>query len=372
MEITKIVITGGPCGGKSTALSWIQNAFTMMGYTVLFVPETATEFISGGVTPWTCKTNLEYQKLQMTLQLTKEELFLRGASGMNAEKILIVCDRGAMDNRAYMNEEEFEAVCAHVGKSEEELKNRYHAVFHLVTAAKGAEQFYTTANNAARYETAEEAAAIDDRFIKAWTGHPHLRVIGNATDFENKMKHLIAEIALFLGEPVPYDIKRKFLVAYPDVNWLSSIPGIRKINIVQTYLKAPEGDEIRIRQRTVNGVDSYYQTVRQRKENGERIEIEKRLTKGEYKNLLLEADPEKRVIRKTRWSLNGHHHYFEIDLYPFWKNTAIMQTETADDKEDPVFPEEVKVLREVTPDKRYRNAALSSLPDGELLEMDRQ
>ena len=31
MLITKIVITGGPCGGKSTAMSWIQNAFTKMG-----------------------------------------------------------------------------------------------------------------------------------------------------------------------------------------------------------------------------------------------------------------------------------------------------------------------------------------------------
>ena len=28
MDITKIVITGGPCAGKTTALSWIMNAFT--------------------------------------------------------------------------------------------------------------------------------------------------------------------------------------------------------------------------------------------------------------------------------------------------------------------------------------------------------
>ncbi len=51
MGITKIVITGGPCAGKSTAMSWVQNAFTNMGYTVLFVPETATELIGGGVAP---------------------------------------------------------------------------------------------------------------------------------------------------------------------------------------------------------------------------------------------------------------------------------------------------------------------------------
>ena len=61
MEITKIVITGGPCGGKSTAMSWIQNHYTKLGYRVLFVPETATEFISGGVAPWTCQTNAHYQ-----------------------------------------------------------------------------------------------------------------------------------------------------------------------------------------------------------------------------------------------------------------------------------------------------------------------
>ena len=76
MEISKIVITGGPSAGKTTAMSWVQNAFTQMGYTVLFVPETATELITGGVAPWTCGTNAEYQKCQMKLQHSQ---FLLGA-----------------------------------------------------------------------------------------------------------------------------------------------------------------------------------------------------------------------------------------------------------------------------------------------------
>lgn len=75
MNISKIVITGGPCAGKSTAMSWVQNAFTQMGYTVLFVPETATELITGGVAPWTCGTNAEYQKCQLKLQIEKENIF---------------------------------------------------------------------------------------------------------------------------------------------------------------------------------------------------------------------------------------------------------------------------------------------------------
>ena len=79
MQITKIVITGGPCGGKSTAMSWIQKAFTQMGHIVLFVPETATELITGGVAPWTCGSNLDYQCCQMRLQIEKEKIFLAAA-----------------------------------------------------------------------------------------------------------------------------------------------------------------------------------------------------------------------------------------------------------------------------------------------------
>ena len=74
MDISKIVITGGPCAGKTTALSWIQNAFTKKGYRVLFVPETATELISGGVAPWTCGTNEDYQKGHFFFFFVTEEI----------------------------------------------------------------------------------------------------------------------------------------------------------------------------------------------------------------------------------------------------------------------------------------------------------
>ena len=53
ISVKKIVLTGGPCAGKTTALTWINNYFSSRGYTVLFVPETATELISNGVAPWT-------------------------------------------------------------------------------------------------------------------------------------------------------------------------------------------------------------------------------------------------------------------------------------------------------------------------------
>ncbi|MBR6812405.1 MAG: AAA family ATPase, partial [Oscillospiraceae bacterium] len=253
MKITKIVITGGPCAGKTTALSWIENSFTQMGYTVLFIPETATELINGGVAPWTCSSNEAYQKCQMRLQLEKEKVFLQAASSMNAEKVLIVCDRGAMDNRAYMSDSEFEAVLESVDSNEVELRDGYDAVFHLVTAANGAVEFYTTANNTARTETPQQAIELDNKLIAAWTGHPHLRVIGNSFGFEDKMKALIKEISVFLGEPEPLEIERKFLIEYPDLEWLRTYPSSRAVDIVQTYLTAEPGEERRVRKRGERG-----------------------------------------------------------------------------------------------------------------------
>ena len=330
MTITKIVITGGPCAGKSTAMSWIQNAFTEKGYTVLFVPETATELITGGVTPWNCGGNLDYQKCQMRLQIAKESVFEEAARTMSSDKILIVCDRGAMDNKAYMSDLEFVQVLESVQTGEVELRDSYDAVFHLVTAAKGAVEFYTTANNQARTETPEQAAALDDKLIAAWTGHPHLRVIDNTTDFEAKMKRLIGEIAAFLGEPEPLEIERKYLIEYPDLKWLEQAPNCRRVEIIQTYLTAGEGEE-------------------------------RRLSQTEYLRLLMETDPSRRPIRKTRYCLTEAGRYYEIDVYPFWSDRAIVEVELADENEAVTLPEMLKVIKEVTEDKNYRNSELAKI-----------
>ena len=364
MDIHKIVITGGPSAGKTTALSWIQNEFSKLGYRVLFVPETATELITGGVAPWTCGSNLDYQKCQMRLQLEKERVFSQAAATMKEDKILIVCDRGAMDNKAYMDEVEFAQLLQELNTTEVILRDGYDAVFHLVTAAKGAERFYTTENNKARTETPEQAKALDDRLIAAWTGHPHLRIIDNATDFSDKLRRLIAEIRAFLGEPEPLEIERKFLIEYPDLKWLDSLPNCRKVDIIQTYLLAEPEDELRVRQRGENGSFVYFKTRKRKVSETVRVELEERLSQNEYLRLLMDADPEKRPIRKTRYCLTYDNQYFELDVYPFWNDQAILEIELRDGDTPIRFPKKLKVLREVTEDERYKNAALASISYG--------
>lgn len=360
MNITKIVVTGGPCAGKTSAMNRIKETFSQMGYTVLFVPETATELINGGVAPWSCASNAGYQGIQFRLQMEKEKIFEQAAQIMNTDKVLIVCDRGVLDNKAYMSDDDFADILDSVGMNEIELRDNYDAVFHLVTAAKGAEEFYTTANNSARTETIAEAIVLDEKLISAWTGHPHLRVVDNSSDFEGKLNRLTAEIMSFLGEPEPLEVERKFLIEYPDTSWLESLPNCQKVDIIQTYLNAKPDDETRVRQRGLDGHYIYFETIKRKISDVKRVEIERRLSKDEYLTLLMDADTTKHQIRKTRYCLTYESQYFEIDIYPFWKDKAIVELELCEEKSEIRFPEQIKIIKEVTDDESYKNSSLAA------------
>ena len=361
-NITKICITGGPCSGKSTALSWIQTEFRKKGYTVLFVPETATELILGGITPWTIDTNINFESYIIKLQIEKEKLFEEAAKHMYGnDKILIVCDRGTLDCKAYMTESEFARALKELGTTEVKLRDNYDAVFHLVTAANGAKEFYTHENNKARHESIEEAIESDEKTLNGWTGHSHLRVIDNSTNFEQKMRRLMVEISLFLGEPAPYEIERKFLIEYPNIQTLEKLQNCHKVEIVQTYLRSNKDSDVRVRQRGENGSFTYTKTIKQKVSDIKRIETETRITKDEYLRLLVQADTTKHSIIKTRYCLMHQGQYFEIDVFPFWQDRAIMEIELLEENQKINFPKFIKIKEEVTGNPKYFNTELAKI-----------
>ena len=361
-QITKIVITGGPCAGKTTAMSWIQNAFTKRGYAVLFVDETATQLITGGAAPWLSTSNRDFQWQLIQLQQAKEKAFTEIGKTLKESKVLIVCDRAVMDNCAYMTDAEFGWVLKQMQTSKIALRDQYDAVFHLVTAAKGAEKYYTLANNQARTETVEQASALDDKLIAAWTGHPHFRVIDNSTGFEEKMMRLIREITAFLGEPTPMEIERKYLISRPNLYTLEQLPNCEKVDIIQTYLLSEDpAEEVRIRQRGSHGSYIYFMTRKRKISALKRVEIEERLTQDEYLALMVQADPAYRSIHKQRYCLSENGMYYEIDIFPDWKDKALMEIELHSESQEVIFPEGIDIIREVTDDPAYSNHELAKI-----------
>ena len=355
-EIFKIVLTGGPCSGKSTALNLIEQKFSKLGYFVMINSEVATDFIMGGIAPWTIDTTQNYESYIIKMQIEKEKIFEEAAKHItNYDKILIVCDRGIPDCKAYMTNNEFESVLTNLNTDEVTIRDSYDAVFHLVSAAIGAEKYYSNSTNSARYESLEEARIQDKKTMSAWIGHPHLRVIDNSTDFDEKMKKLISEILSFLGEPCQYEIERKYLIKKPDINRLEKLDNCKKVEILQTYLSGDENSSVRVRQRGENGHYTYTKTTKIKISDIKRIENEIKISKKEYLNLLLQADTTKHQIRKTRYLLMYKNQYFEIDIFPNFNDTALMEIELRDENQIIELPNFIEVINEVTSDPNYLN-----------------
>ena len=374
--VCKIVLTGGPCAGKTTALSWISNYFSKVGWRTLIVNEAATELITAGVCPIDFEDPRDFQTILLKTQMVKEKICLEAAEEMkDADKVLVVCDRGICDNKAYMSEEDFEGCLRQLGPAASEAVNSYDAVFHLVTAADGAEEFYTLANNAARSEGVKEARALDQKTQNAWVGHPHLRIIKNEGSFEDKLKKLLAEISVVLGEPEPFEIERKYLIEYPDLSFLRKMPNCQEVEILQTYLRGGNaGDEVRVRQRGLDGNYVFTKTIKRwTPDPAKRVEIEKRISRDEYLKALMDAYPGANSIRKTRFCVMQREsgQYLEIDIYPTSDKYAILEVKLASVDDEVVAPDFIKIIKDVTADKAYRNYNIAfngnKLPEPEKL-----
>ena len=105
----------------------------------------------------------------------------------------------------------------------------------------------------------------------------------------------------------------------------------------------------------------YFQTTKKAVTDRKRVEVERRLSKDEYLRLLMDADPSCRPIRKTRYCLTWENQYFEIDVYPFWQDKAIMEIELSNENAEIRFPKQINVIKEVTDDNRYKNASLARI-----------
>lgn len=357
-EVIRIVLTGGPCAGKTTAIKYVCDKLNELGIETLVIKERATKLFKSGKSPENMG-NYEFHKLLFEQQLAEENEKIKSASSLPCEKAIVLSDRGLLDNRAFVTAEEFDRYSSLNGTNEVIIRNSYDAVFHLVTAADGAEEFYSFDNNDARSESLEEARRLDREILAVWTGTPHLRVIDNSTDFEHKLERLMAEITAFLGIPKPLEIERKFLIEYPDLEMLRSIKTCRKVPITQAYLTTPDGKRFRIRKRGAGENSVYIKTVKIKISDIKRIEIENYISKDEYYAYLSDTEHITGVISKDRYCIVWNNTYYELDVYPFWNDKATIEIELLSEEQPYQLPDFVKLIREVTFEKQYRNLAFA-------------
>ncbi|MCF0111476.1 MAG: AAA family ATPase [Erysipelotrichaceae bacterium] len=360
-QITRIVVTGGPCAGKSTLMSRAVEIFSERGYRVLIIHETATELITGGITPLPDNIGMYgFQKYVNKMMIEKEEIYNRAAEELKDENILILLDRALLDNKGYVSEKEWEEITSGMGLNDEEIVRRYDMVLHLVTAANGAEEAYTLQNNAARYETVDDAIRVDNMIQKSWSIHPNRVIIGNETDFEEKVRRAVQAIFSFLGKEKPVEKFKKYLVEVnPEVIGKLEQIGAQKDRIFQHFLKSTPGWERRIRTREKDGSVVCYYSEAYMVTPFTRVKRDRIISNGEYIDMTREIDTTLHPIDKTRYSFPYNDEYFKLDVFSFDQTQGLLSVQMTDENMEVDVPEFFTVIKEVSDILNYKNYHLA-------------
>ncbi|KHN78575.1 hypothetical protein Tcan_16730 [Toxocara canis] len=310
----KVVLTGGPCGGKTTGQDRLRTFFEGIGWKVYTVPEAATILLGGGAN-FAAMTRDQAYAFQRDLLQTMLQI---------------------------------------------------ESIVHMTTAADGAVDYYTLANNPARTESIEQAIEQDRLTRKAWLGHPSVDVIDNVgcNSFEDKILRLIAAVCVRIGlctqDRLAFNSrKRKWLVIAIDE---SRMPQSEMFKVRHEYLCTENPEiQVRLRSRSQNGRATYTITTRQFI-MPQPVETRMQLTAREYNNYRRMVDRSRATIHKERRCFMFQRQYFHVDIYTSplppsceGKPLLILETYTTAPvgSVEPDIPDFITVEREITGEPAY-------------------
>lgn len=370
-RVRHVVLTGGPCAGKSSAMATLRSHLEDRGWTVLVAPEAATAVIAAGLgNPGDLAHTdraayLAAQRSIVDLQLTFRHNFDVLAAALPGDKKVVLHDRGVADNAAYASPAEFDAVLAAHDLTPATAMGLYDVVIHLRSASRPSTGYdgsaYTTANNAARSEDADAASELDQATLDAWATHPHLVVIAPHADFTAKLTRVNAAVLGALGDPEPLEHERKFLLQHaPDLRHPALEAAIVS-DIVQVYLPSVDGAEHRVRARTHAGVTAYTHTVKKPlPDSTSRVEVERPIDQETFDLLSSMRDRSTDVVRKTRYAFVHDDQRFELDQVYAPRTAWLVEAELVTEDDAVSLPTFLGPATEVTDDPDWRNRAIAA------------
>lgn len=163
---------------------------------------------------------------------------------------------------------------------------------------------------------------------------------------------------------VPVEIERKYVIKIPDIGELMRQGDYTVSRIEQTYLESEEGVTHRVRKRVYEDREVYTETKKMRIDKISSYEDEREIDGGEYLRLIERIKKGTRTLLKTRHTFRYSGQIFEVDIYPEWTSSCIMECELLSRDTEVELPSFINVVKEVSGDKKYSNASMSQkFPD---------
>lgn len=173
----RIVLTGGPGAGKTTAADLFRRE---IGERVVVVPEAATLLFMGGF-PRVMEAHAQRAAQAAIYHLQRN---LEDVQAARFPERILLCDRGTVDGAAYWPDEP-DGFFAAMGTTEDAELARYDAVIFFESAAIGGHAI--EGGNPTRIESLEDALHLDLALRKIWSKHPRFIVVRHNPSFFKKI-----------------------------------------------------------------------------------------------------------------------------------------------------------------------------------------
>ncbi len=180
----RIVVTGGPGAGKTTAIDLFRRE---LGDSILIVPEAGTIIFGGGFP----RSNLDGPRRAAQLAIYHTQHQLETAQAELFPERILLCDRGTLDGAAYWPDGP-ESYFAAIDSTLEAELSRYYAVLFFETAAAGGMSI--EGGNPIRNESLTEAVELDRRLHAVWSQHPNFTYVPHHPSFFHKLTLGLAAI----------------------------------------------------------------------------------------------------------------------------------------------------------------------------------
>lgn len=231
MESYKIVLTGGPCGGKTDSIEFLSKKLSDQDYSVKIVDETANSLLMLGYMPSVNISTFDFQNLLFKIQFLKEYL-LEGTSN------ILLCDRGLLDGKVYIDSNDFQRILDSNKVEEEKVFSTYDGALYFRSIS------YEYPNEFSKkriYESLEIGKIRDERCKEIWTKKIVPCNYDNLDGFKNKQEMLY----LALKEQLEYlkQIKSYKLSDYYDIEYFKYI----YCGIDEILVKNNISDDIKIK-----------------------------------------------------------------------------------------------------------------------------
>ena len=287
MKVYKVVLTGGPCAGKSKILKKLVEYYKSEENKVFIVAETATEVLSSGVKFLEMDIPINFQNIIFDRQINKEQTLYWGMQHIPLKKNNIVfLDRGLIDNKAYLHSQyEFDRLLEDYFQKELEVLDSYDLVIDLISLATTDPELYLELykSNEERYEDPETAQIIDKKTTEAWLGHRNVKYVYPTEKMEEKIPIIINYIDALLQAKPQKGTETYWIENPTDILMFLDDENPKEIECIDYYLKNRKT------------IDSKNQTI-----------LRKRVYKGCESKLIIVLDESgskiiDRVIRDDYW-----------------------------------------------------------------------